>query len=62
MIETVQVFDTHLPAGVVPRNEDGEVAVIEARDVDEVLAAIDRGEFTLESALVTVDALLRRVT
>lgn len=61
MIETVQVFDTQLPAGVTPRNEDGEVALIEARDVDDVLAAIDRGEFTLESALVTVDALLRRM-
>lgn len=62
MIETVQVFDTHLPAEVTPRNEDGEVALIEARDVDDVLAAIDRGEFTLESALVTVDALLRRMS
>jgi len=62
MIETVQVFDTHLPAGTTPRNEDGEVARIEAREIDDVLAAIDRGEFTLESALVTVDALLRRMT
>jgi 8-oxo-dGTP pyrophosphatase MutT (NUDIX family) len=61
MIETVQVFDTYLAAGVAPRNEDGEVALIEAREIDEVLAAIDRGEFTLESALVTVDALLRRL-
>lgn len=62
MIETVQVFDTHLPAGTTPRNEDGEVSVIEVREVDDVLAAIDRGEFTLESGLVTVDALLRRMT
>jgi len=61
MIESVQVFDTVLPAGTVPRNEDGEVAVIETREVDDVLAAIGRGEFTLESALVTLDALLRRL-
>lgn len=59
MIETVQVFDTHLPAGVTPQNEDGEVAAFEAREVDDVLDAIERGAFTLEAALVTVDALLR---
>jgi 8-oxo-dGTP pyrophosphatase MutT (NUDIX family) len=61
MIETVQVFDTHLPVGMTPCNEDGEVAQIEACAIDDVLAAIDRGEFTLEAALVTVDALLRRI-
>jgi 8-oxo-dGTP pyrophosphatase MutT (NUDIX family) len=61
MIEAVQVFDTVLPAGTVPRNEDGEVAAIETREVDDVLGAIGRGEFTLESALVTLDALLRRL-
>ena len=61
MIESVQVFDTDLPAGATPRNEDGEVAAIETREIDDVLTAIDRGEFTLESALVTVDALLRRM-
>lgn len=61
MIELVQVFDTVLPAGTVPRNEDGEVAAIETREVDDVLTAIGRGEFTLESALVTLDALLRRL-
>jgi 8-oxo-dGTP pyrophosphatase MutT (NUDIX family) len=60
MIESVQVFDTVLPEGTSPRNEDGEVAAIETRDIDDVLAAIARGEFTLEAALVTVDALLRR--
>lgn len=61
MIETVQVFDTHLPPGLTPRNEDGEVAVIEAREIDDVLDAIERGEFTLEAALVTVDGLLRKM-
>ena len=61
MIESIQVFDTVLPAGVVPRNEDGEVAAIETREIDAVLAAIGRDEFTLEAGLVTVDALLRRL-
>lgn len=60
MVETVQVFDTVLPADATPRNLDGEVAAIETRDVDAVLAAIERDEFTLESALVTLDALQRR--
>lgn len=60
MVETVQVFDTVLAPGTTPRNEDGEVAAIELRPVDDVLAAIARDEFTLEAALVTLDALLRR--
>ena len=60
MVESVQVFDTVLPPGVSPRNEDGEVAAIETRTVDDVLASIARGEFTLEAALVTLDALMRR--
>ncbi|MFN3564357.1 MAG: DUF4743 domain-containing protein [Burkholderiaceae bacterium] len=60
LIESVQVFDAVLPAGCEPRNEDGEVAAIELRDVADVLAAIERDEFTLEAALVTLDGLLRR--
>jgi 8-oxo-dGTP pyrophosphatase MutT (NUDIX family) len=60
MVESVQVFDAVLPADCTPRNEDGEVAAIELRDIPAVLAAIERDEFTLEAALVTVDALLRR--
>lgn len=60
LIESVQVFDAALPPGCEPRNEDGEVAAIELRDVSEVLDAIERDEFTLEAALVTLDALLRR--
>lgn len=60
MVETLQVFDTVLPGDAEPRNLDGEVAAIETRDVDEVLDAIERGEFTLESALVTLDGLQRR--
>ncbi len=58
--EIVQVFDAVLPAHVQPRNVDGEVATIEVRPVDAVVAAIERDEFTLESALVALDALLRR--
>ncbi len=58
--EIVQVFDVVLPDGLELANRDGEVATIERRPVDSVIEAIERGEFTLESALVTLDALLRR--
>jgi hypothetical protein len=59
MVETVQVFDALVPPGLTPRNEDGEVAAIELRAVADVLDAIERDEFTLEAALVTLDGLLR---
>jgi ADP-ribose pyrophosphatase YjhB (NUDIX family) len=58
--EIVQVFDAVLGAGTELRNQDGEVAAIERRPVAAVIEAIESDEFTLESALVTVDALLRR--
>jgi 8-oxo-dGTP pyrophosphatase MutT (NUDIX family) len=58
--EIVQVFDTVLPAGVALANQDGEVAAIEARSVGAVLDGIARDQFTLESALVLLDALARR--
>jgi 8-oxo-dGTP pyrophosphatase MutT (NUDIX family) len=58
--EIVQVFDAVLPDGVTLRNQDGEVAAIERRPVAAVVEAIGRGEFTLEAALVALDALLRR--
>ncbi len=59
-VEDVQVFDATLPPQARPRNRDGEVAEIECRDVPAVVAAIEHEEFTLEAALVTLDALLRR--
>jgi 8-oxo-dGTP pyrophosphatase MutT (NUDIX family) len=58
--EIVQVFDAVVPDGTRLANQDGEVAAIERRDVESVLAAIAAGEFTLESALVVLDGLRRR--
>ena len=58
--EIVQVFDVVLAEGAELRNRDGEVAAIENWPADSVIEAIERNEFTLESALVTLDALLRR--
>ena len=60
MIERVQVFDVQLPSAYTPENRDGEVASFRAWDVDEALQAIERGEFTLEASLATLDALERR--
>jgi 8-oxo-dGTP pyrophosphatase MutT (NUDIX family) len=60
LVETVQVFDLVLPATVQPRNQDGEVQRFELRGVDAVLDAIERDEFTLEAALVTLDGLMRQ--
>lgn len=58
--EIVQVFDAVLPPHAQPRNLDGEVAAIEVRPIEAVVAALERDEFTLESALVALEALLRR--
>jgi 8-oxo-dGTP pyrophosphatase MutT (NUDIX family) len=57
--EIVQVFDTVLADTTALRNRDGEVAAIERRPVAAVVEAIERNEFTLESALVALDGLLR---
>ncbi len=58
--EVVQAFDALLPAGFTPRNNDGEVAEFALCPLADVVAAIERDDFTLESALVALDALLRR--
>jgi hypothetical protein len=49
-----------LPPGFVPRSVDGEVQRFELRSADAVLSAIERGEFTIEAALVALDGLLRQ--
>jgi 8-oxo-dGTP pyrophosphatase MutT (NUDIX family) len=58
--EVIHVFDVTLPREADLRNQDGEVATIERRTLPDVIAAIERDEFTLESALATLDVLARR--
>ena len=58
--ERVHVFDVHLPPGTRPLNRDGEVERFETRPIALVLASIERGEFTVEAALATLDSLKRR--
>ncbi len=60
LAEAVHVFDVELPEGTPVVNQDGEVERFETRTITSVLAAIDRGEFTVESALAILDSLIRR--
>ncbi len=58
--EIIHVYDTSLPPGLHPHNRDGEVDAIALRKVEDVVSAIERDEFTLESALVTLESIARR--
>ena len=58
--EIIHTFDTSLPPDLHPQNRDGEVDAIEQRKVEDVISAIERDEFTLESALVTLESIARR--
>lgn len=58
--EVIHVYDATLPADAPLRNQDGEVDAIERRTLGEVIDAIERDEFTLESALVTLESVTRR--
>ena len=58
--EIIHVFDTALSCDEPLKNQDGEVEAIELRSIADVIIAIERNEFTLESALVIVESLTRR--
>jgi len=60
LAEVVHVFDVDLPPAARTINQDGEVERFEIRPVPAVLAAIERGEFTVEASLATLDSLERR--
>ncbi len=57
--EIIHVYDIVLPPSIRLANQDGEVAAIERRTVNEVVDAIERDEFTLEAALVMLESLTR---
>lgn len=58
--ETIHVYDATLTANTEPKNQDGEVDAIETRPLAAVVEAIERDEFTLESALVMIESVTRR--
>ena len=57
MIEDVIVARATLHAGVLPVNQDGEVAEFLCVDRAELLARLDRGELTVEAAIATLMSL-----
>jgi 8-oxo-dGTP pyrophosphatase MutT (NUDIX family) len=57
--ERLHVFDLALPAGLVPRNRDGEVAEHRLMTVAEALARAAAGELTTDAALATLDFAVR---
>lgn len=58
--EVIRMFDVELPTQVKPVNHDGEVDLIERRDIESVLDGIEGGTFTLEAALATLESLTRQ--
>jgi 8-oxo-dGTP pyrophosphatase MutT (NUDIX family) len=52
MVEHLDVYRARLPAGVVPRNRDGEVERFERLDAGELEERLARGDFTLEASLI----------
>ncbi|HET7548409.1 MAG TPA: DUF4743 domain-containing protein [Usitatibacter sp.] len=57
--EILFVHDLWLPPDFAPRNQDGEVSAITLHPVEEVIADILAGDFTLDAGAVMVDGLLR---
>lgn len=57
VIENIDWYRCIVPEGVVPVNQDGEVAQFRLMEAEELLAALQSGEFTTEAALVLVEAL-----
>jgi len=57
VVEDIDWSCATLPAGVVPCNQDGEVARFECVDRTEVVRRLHDGAFTDEAALILVEAL-----
>jgi len=60
MIEHIEIFTATVPDGMTPTNQDGEVARFECLDRPALFACIERGEFTLEAALILAEVLAAR--
>jgi 8-oxo-dGTP pyrophosphatase MutT (NUDIX family) len=58
-LEDLHTFDLALPAGLVPCNQDGEVAGFECLPVADALALAASGAMTVDAELVTLDFALR---
>ena len=60
MIEHIEVFEAVVPRGLEPVNRDGEVDRFEALMPADLIARMEADAFTLEAALILVEALRRR--
>jgi len=58
-LEEISVYDLALPADLVPRNQDGEVAETMCLPIAEALALASGEQMTVDAALVTLDFALR---
>jgi 8-oxo-dGTP pyrophosphatase MutT (NUDIX family) len=57
VVEHIDWYRCTLPGGRVPLNQDGEVEQFALMDGPELIAAMARGEFTLEAALILADVM-----
>ncbi|MBE7424853.1 MAG: DUF4743 domain-containing protein [Ideonella sp.] len=57
--EWIHVYDLALPAGLAPRNQDGEVAELVLHPLPHALALATGNEMTVDASLVTLDFALR---
>lgn len=58
-VEDLHSFDLQLPPGLIPRNQDGEVAAFECLPVAQALQQAATLSMTVDAALVTLDFALR---
>jgi 8-oxo-dGTP pyrophosphatase MutT (NUDIX family) len=56
VVEHLDWYACVVPEGVAPVNQDGEVAEFRAMDAAEVTARLERDEFTVDAALLLLDA------
>ena len=57
VVEEIAWYGCVVPAGMVPDNQDGEVAQFRLMARDELLGELQRGMFTTEAALILAQAL-----
>ena len=57
MQESIEWFTCTVPDGLTPNNQDGEVAQFALMNEAQLLAAMQRGDFTIEAALITAAVL-----
>ena len=57
MVEHIHVHEAVIPAQLTPLNQDGEVAAFERLSTSDLRERLRTGLFTLEAALILVDAL-----